>query len=510
MRYNIFRVFILLAILIFVCYCKASKESVTDTTGDKNEVEDYVFEEPSVTGNTFYIDPVNGSPQGDGSAENPWRTLQEVVEAELISCYKHAENNNPDSPLIQINPDAPVKGGDRLLLRTGYHGYNLLNAFIFKEWLTIAAEEGHTPVLAQFHLVGAFEKVYLKNLTVVKSSYRGTGNYWEVNVLNHNTGDCIYLRSDAFWGQGQLVKLNGLTVKTTENTQSWSAADWVEKSASGISLRSVNNVEIVNCIVENIRHGISFDYFSDHSIGVNNVINNYSGDGCRLISNDLLFAYNTITNCYDVDENHDDAIQSWSRGVDNTPGSGVLSDVVIRGNLIIGTPDLDNPLRGTPQGIGCFDGFFDGWIVENNVVITDHYHGISFYGIRNSKIVNNTVIDQIPGNDLSPWIAINPHKDGTVSENCVIANNIVASSITADGNNVEEYNNWILGKNNFDLASHIFIDPSAFDTHLQDNDATRSSLIDKGVEFPDLLSSKIDRDRKARKSPPDLGAYEVQ
>jgi parallel beta-helix repeat protein len=51
------------------------------------------------------------------------------------------------------------------------------------------------------------------------------------------------------------------------------------------------------------------------------------------------------------------------------------------------------------QDIGCFDGFFDGWVVENNVVITDHWHGISFYGMKNSRIVNNTVIDV---NDQSP------------------------------------------------------------------------------------------------------------
>ena len=32
----------------------------------------------------FYVDPMNGSPGGDGSAEHPWRILQEVFDAGLV------------------------------------------------------------------------------------------------------------------------------------------------------------------------------------------------------------------------------------------------------------------------------------------------------------------------------------------------------------------------------------------------------------------------------------------
>jgi hypothetical protein len=511
MRKNHFRqitsIFFILCISIFLG-CIRDKSSITGSI--PSYFRDYIFVEPEVTGNTFYIDPVNGSADGDGSATNPWRTLQEVIEGELVECYRHSETNNPDSELEIVHAGAPVKGGDRLLLRNGYHGYIGLNNFILREWLTIAAESGHTPVLAQFRIEGAFEKIYLKNLTVLKENFQGDEDYWQVETLNRNNGSCVYLCSSSFWGEGSRVKLNGLKVKTAENTSSWSAADWVEKSASGISLRSVKNVEVVNCVIENIRHGICIEYFSDNSIAMNNTINNYSADGCRLISNNVLFAYNTITNCYKVDDNHDDAIQSYTRGEDFSAGTGVLSNVVVRGNLIIGTPDADNPLAGNPQGIGCFDGFFDSWIVENNVVITDHYHGISFYGMRNSMIVNNTVIDQIPGNNTCPWILINPHKDGRESENCTIANNIVSSSVGVNGINVRDSNNYVFGRNNYQEIYHFFCDPDNFDFHLLVNDSTKSSIIDKGSIFPELVSTEIDRDRKRRNAPPDIGAYEAQ
>ena len=35
-------------------------------------------------GNTFYVDPLNGSISNDGSADSPWNTLQEVIEHNLI------------------------------------------------------------------------------------------------------------------------------------------------------------------------------------------------------------------------------------------------------------------------------------------------------------------------------------------------------------------------------------------------------------------------------------------
>jgi hypothetical protein len=46
-----------------------------------------------------YVDPVNGSASGDGSAGKPWRTIQDVVDG-----------------------SAPIKPGDTIWLRSGYHG----------------------------------------------------------------------------------------------------------------------------------------------------------------------------------------------------------------------------------------------------------------------------------------------------------------------------------------------------------------------------------------------------
>lgn len=500
----------LLAIILIPSFILISCNKDDDKpSSGRDDFNDYTFKEPEVTGSTFYIDPVNGSPDGDGSANNPWQTLQGVLDSNLIQFYAHTENYNPDSPLELVNDGAPVKGGDRLILRSGHHGNIHQDIFMFDDWLTIEAAEGHQPIFSQIKFQGAFKNIYLKNLVIIKDTYNDEGNYWDADIINRNDGACLALRTGTFRGKGSFVKVNGLKIRTTEDITAWTAADWVEKSATGISLRNVENIEIVNCDIENISHGILVEYFSDYTSVINNKIKNFSADGARIISNDVLFAYNTISDCFKVDENHDDCIQSYSRGEDNSSGTGTLRNVVIRGNLIIGTTDFNNPLAGNPQGIGCFDGMFDNWTIENNVVIVDHYHGISFYGFTNSKIANNTVIDQNPDNSTCPWIRVTSHKNGTPSNNCTVANNIVSNSVSTEGNSIIESTNYVIGSNNYSQIYELFVDPDNFDFHLANNELTKAEIIDQGELFPSLFSSEFDKDNIARENNPDLGAYEI-
>jgi hypothetical protein len=162
----------------------------------------------------------------------------------------------------------------------------------------------------------------------------------------------------------------------------------------------------------------------------------------RGLGDDGLFEYNTVQNNYindPPDGNHDDGFQSWSVGPGGV-GTGEVRRVTLRGNVFISVTNPDNPLRSTMQGIGCFDGFFVDWVVENNVVVTDHWHGISFLGMRDSRIVNNTVIDLNGVSPGPPWIMVAPHKDGRPSQNVVVRNNLATdyglegTNITADHN----------------------------------------------------------------------------
>src|SRR5690606_12571794 len=81
-------------------------------------------------------------------------------------------------------------------------------------------------------------------------------------------------------------------------------------------------------------------------------------------------------------------------GSDGGVGTGVVRGVVIRGNVFINFTDPDREFAGSAQGIGCFDGFFEDWVIENNVVVVNHWHGITLLGARNVRVVNNTVVDK--------------------------------------------------------------------------------------------------------------------
>jgi len=175
----------------------------------------------------------------------------------------------------------------------------------------------------------------------------------------------------------------------------------------------------------------------------------------------------------------------------------------VRGNTINNYVDAaqPHPLSGTLQGIGAFDGPFRGWTVENNVISVDHWHGITFLGAFDMKLINNTVIDPSP--DVTPgpsWIRIDPHKDGTPSEHNLIANNvsnrIAGVGFTATHNaTFTEF---------ADYASH-FRDYASNDFRLRGS----SDLIDTGL---DSLASSIDFLGVSRPQglATDPGAYEYE
>jgi hypothetical protein len=136
------------------------------------------------------------------------------------------------------------------------------------------------------------------------------------------------------------------------------------------------------------------------------------------------------------------------------------------------------------------------WVVENNVVVTDHWHGITFLGMRDSRIVNNTVIDLDQSSPGPPWIMVNPHKDGRPSQNVVVRNNL-ATDFSLQGTNIVADHNL-----EFTNAAALFVAPP-FDLHLRPGTAA----VDTGS--PALAPSRdIEGIRRPRGAGVDLGAYE--
>jgi len=328
-----------------------------------------------------------------------------------------------------------------------------------------------------------------------------SGSHWILRGLHirpesvdsHKSGTLIDLDSHGFHGPIHDVTVEASTAESVEDSSGWTAEDWNSLACNGIQVDG-RNMTVRNCTFRNVNFGISVSAVD--SMIADNIVENFSGDGMRGLGNNTTFQYNTVKNCYDVNRNHDDGFQSWTRGEDGRVGSGEVRGVVLRGNTIINYEDPRQPHRGTLQGIGCFDGMFVDWLVENNVIITDHFHGITLSGARNCCIINNTVIDLNDGRPGPPWIRIGPHKNGTPSSGCVIRNNLTSSLNLSDGVRVDH--NLIIKD-----PTALFVDVSANDLRLR-----------PGVEAIDAGSPELSpmRDAAGTTRPQgegiDIGAYE--
>src|SRR6185503_7446296 len=119
-------------------------------------------------------------------------------------------------------------------------------------------------------------------------------------------------------------------------------------------------------------------------------------------------------------------------------------------------------------------------------------------GMRDSRIVNNTVIDNNNATPGPPWIMVTPHKNGTPSQNVLIRNNL-ATDYDLSGTAIVQDHNTTLTNN----LAQFFVSPANFDLHLLAN----APAVDTGS--PDQ-APPLDRDRVARPQGKgvDLGAYE--
>jgi len=406
---------------------------------------------------TYHVDPAAAAEGADGSSAHPWPSLQAAFAAGRLA------------------------GGDTVDLAAGTYGAVTLAKVGFATPLTLLSAPGHGAHFSKLTLTGT------RNLVVdgirVAPEQNVAGKHGQ---LIEENGTNTVLRNLDVWGQADV-----------SDFYSWSKDDWNGMTYSGVRSRGKN------LVLEN-----STFTATDFAIGtvgdgakvLHNTIHGFSGDGIRAIGDNTLVEGNLITDCFKVNDNHDDGFQSWSRGPKGKSGGGTVTGLTVTGNTIIEwTGPKDHPLHGALQGISMFDGMFKDLTVSNNVIDISAFHGIALYGGLDSKIVNNTLINWNGISRKAPWIAVHPHRNHTRSHAVTVANNIgpkfdVSDLATDPGSHIENNQVVIYPARDLQLSG-----PDRF--HLKPDSPLR------GTADP-AYAPAVDHDGKKRSGRIDPGAFQ--
>lgn len=356
-------------------------------------------EAPKAPINAFYVDPLKGSKDGDGSAAKPWRTLQEVLTSGQVQSFLADDRVR--------NANGKVKGGDIIYLRSGNHGDINLDAYFNKEFISVVAEAGHVPTLTNIRMFG--------------------GSKWAFDGLTFIGANGMRLDSTA----NKDVVFNGNTLMSAPDAANWTPEQWLAKGVNAGNY-GATCVSLTNNLFKFLRHGPFIS--GNKALIKNNIVDFFGDDGMRFSADNATFQSNRITNHYPKlnDGNHNDGIQGWRLdGIANT-------NLVIDSNIVIETTGeyAEIPAHTTVwawgsdylQGIAIFDGAWKNVRVTNNVVVTSAWHALSFYGIDGGLIANNTVTSSMPTYGLAkPWIGVYNNKNGTPPKNVIVRNNIADS-----------------------------------------------------------------------------------
>lgn len=396
-----------------------------------------------------------------GTASRPWSTLEAVFAA-----------NRTFAP------------GDRILLRSGYHGSPVVRGS-HSDNVTIMPDGAAVPRLRLLDIASASRWV-IRGLDVCPE-HAGAGQYL-------TSGALLNIQATA-----SRITIENCRFRGALGTAGWNATEWDARVTRGALVRGTYTV-LRNNLIEASSHGLAISHEADFSQVIGNTVRDFTHDGMNGHADDCLFENNLVTGCY-LDQaangNHDDLFQSTSRGPTGTAGGGTVYRVTLRGNRFICFSDPGNTLQQSSQGISGFDGMYDGWVIENNLVVTNHANGIVLNGAINCRIVNNTAA-RFPGvsGGANPWIQIHPHKNGTPASGNLIRNNFAPGSIRyGSGGGVIDHNLQTTA-----YTTH-FTNYAALDFTLKSTSSAVGGGSTSGAPAIDILG-------RTRSVAYDIGAYE--
>ena len=432
----------------------------------------------NIKATNYYCDPENGSMSNDGlSVENAYGSL------EALFANTTARNK--------------LTAGDFIYLLSGAHGEPYITG-TNTNYVTIKALSGENPKIASVLIQNATYWAF-EDLTFTIDGTGGT--FTKSNIFRSST-------------TASYIKVNNCNFYVAESSASWSKSDWDANTRDVVDIAVFfegTNIIFNNNTIKNVYNAVFFE--GQHTEIKNNLIDNFGADALRILASNSVCENNTIRDAYveDYGVNHDDAIQMYDVTDINT---GMLTNIIIRNNKIFEFADPitqaminDNIVGYSMQGIFMTDGHPENMIIENNLVVSDQYHGITLMGAQNCRIQNNTVLKTptpISAADILPWVQFTADKNSNESINNIIRNNLTTKLTPwtyPDAQNTTE--------NNIEITTadytNYFVDPDSFNFQLKES----SPAIDVGINN-DLTATDLAGNNRLSGTLVDVGAYEFQ
>ncbi len=304
---------------------------------------------------------------------------------------------------------ANATGGETIQLAPGTYGNLTINKAAASK-VTITSRDVNSPAV--------FSKI-----TVTGANWHF--NNVDVQAVYSATNNSVY---DAVKLQGNNIVFENSLV-TYGNSNGWTVTDWKAKVGGGIAVNGGSNIVIQNNLVRTVYMGITVSQGADNVIVRHNTMDGVAADAMRGLANYGLFENNLILNMKQIDGNHSDCFQSWSK-LNGVVGDGEVVGIVIRGNQCLSALNTTDPITAGSQGYSIFDGVARDWVVENNILFSDTFHGSSLSGGNNSVIRNNTLVGgnkPLAGtpNGNSVWAKVSATKKGIAPVNSKVENNVV-------------------------------------------------------------------------------------
>jgi parallel beta-helix repeat protein len=396
---------------------------------------------------SYYSSPSGSMTDSGTSVTSPWGRLQEVFSSGKTFLY-----------------------GDTIYLMSGNHGYPVILGINTGD-VVITAYKNNNPILNCIDFNGASHWI-LENVKVYNPSSPP-----KAPILEHP----VYPLSDntllRIMNKSSNITLSNCYICSIENSSAWTSNDWNYKAWNGVVVEGTcNNNTLNGCHIKNTNFALELSG-SNYTTVINTLVENFCGDGI-IPGNNNIIEYNTIRDSYKTNGNHCDLAQGFS-----------VTNLLFRGNKMIGRTPGHSSIETDCQGIGFFDGTFKNCIIENNLISVETYHGITIYNANNCKIINNTLIDMASGG-LVPWMNIT----GTGN---IIRNNISSSMNTIEG--TTDHNIVVLRSKYISY----FVDPDNQDYHLK----AGSPAINAGIDT-DAPVTDLDKTERPQYALIDAGAYE--